>query len=108
MVYIINNDKMTKQILEKLEKIEAILKEQTRQPMTLEEASKFLNFSKSTLYKMTCQNRLPYYRPNGKRIYFKKSELEAWIFKHRIKTDEEMEKEADEYVKKHPIKYNIK
>jgi hypothetical protein len=37
-------------------------------------------------------------------LYFKKSELEEWIFKHRIKSSFEIEKEADEYIRKHPFK----
>jgi len=53
---------------------------------------------------MTCHNALPYYKPSGKKIYFKKSELEEWIFKHRIKSSEDIEKEADEYIRKHPFK----
>lgn len=93
---------MLKIILEKLEKIESILNEQQKQPLTLNEASEFLNVSKSYLYKMTCQNKLPYYQPNGKKIYFKKSELEEWIFKHRVKTHEDIEREAEEYIRKHP------
>ena len=105
MVYLINTQEMIKQILEKLEYIESILREQQKQPLTIEEASSYLNLSKKYLYKLTCTNKIPYYKPNGRKIYFKKSELEEWIFQHRIKSGYEIEKEADEYIRKHPRKY---
>ena len=37
--------------------------------------------------------------------YFEKSELDNWILKHRIKTEEEIELEADEYIRNHPRKF---
>lgn len=66
MVYLTNTHEMLKLILEKIDKIEAVLSEHQKQPLTLNEASEFLKISKSYLYKMTCQNKLPYYQPNGK------------------------------------------
>ena len=42
--------------------------------LTLEEAALFMGISKSSLYKMTHKHELPFYRPNGKLIYFEKSE----------------------------------
>jgi excisionase family DNA binding protein len=112
MVYLTNTQGMLKSILEKLEKIESILSQQNsdssiRQPMNIEDASKFLGYSKAYLYKMTCNRQIPYYRPNGKKIVFKKSELEEWIFKHRIKSHEDIEKEADEYIRKHPFNASV-
>lgn len=104
MVYLTNTQDMLKQILEKLDNIESILSKQQKQPLTLDEAFKYLGFTKSYLYKMTCTNQIPYYQPNGKKIYFKKAELDEWIFKHKRKSKEEIEKESDEYIRKHPRK----
>lgn len=103
-----NAEEIIKQILEKLKNIESLLKDQYKQPLTLEEAGRYLNISKSYLYKMTYQNTLPYYKPNGKKIYFKKAELDEWIFKNRIKSGEDIEKEANEYIRKNTIRYKIK
>lgn len=41
-----------------------------KEVLNLEEASAFLGIAKSTLYKMTHQNRLPYFKPAGKLIFF--------------------------------------
>ncbi|HEY5534401.1 MAG TPA: helix-turn-helix domain-containing protein [Ignavibacteria bacterium] len=96
---------MLKLILEKLGKIEFMLKEQSVKIMSLDELSKYLNFSKSHIYKLTSRNEIPNYKPTGKKIYFNKSEIDGWISKYRMKTKEEIEEIAEEYVMKHPTKY---
>jgi len=85
-------------ILEKLTNIEKILKGQTEKPLTLEEAAKYLDLSTSTLYKMTSSNAISFHKPNGKRIYFAKSELNTWLLRNPVKTETEVEQEADDYI----------
>jgi len=62
------------------------------------EACAFLNYSKSYLYKLTHSRQLIHYKPNGKMIYFKKSDLEAYILRNRVKTADEIERDAIDYV----------
>lgn len=62
--------------------------------LTLEEAALFMGISKSTLYKMTHKHELPYYRPNGKLIYFEKSELVKWMLQNRSMTEDEIKDAA--------------
>ena len=62
--------------------------------LTLEEAALFMGISKSSLYKMTHKHELPFYRPNGKLIYFEKSELVKWIRQNRSMTEEEIKDAA--------------
>ena len=78
-------------IEEQLNRIEKILTDQMDQPMCLTEACKYLNVSKSYLYKCTHKNLIPYYKPGGKKIFFSKKDLNEWIFKYRIKTDSELD-----------------
>ena len=47
--------------------------------LSFDEASKFLNLSKSYLYKLTSGNLIPHYKPQGKMLYFEKAELEAYV-----------------------------
>ena len=51
----------------------------TKNVLSFDEASTFLNLSKSYLYKLTSGNLIPHYKPQGKMLYFEKSELEAWL-----------------------------
>lgn len=39
-------------------------------------AADFLGVSVNFLYKLTSSHRIPYYKPCGKRIFFRKSELD--------------------------------
>ena len=90
---------MQDQIINKLSSIESFLKCQTdKQMLTLNEAAIFLGFSKSHLYKLTHKQKIPHYKPNGKLIYFNKSELESWLQKNRIKPIQEIEQEAVDYI----------
>lgn len=60
--------------------------------LTSEEAAEFLSISKSSLYKLTHKKILPFYKPNGKLIYFKKLDLLDFIMSRRnITTGEEFD-----------------
>ena len=66
--------------------------------LSFEEASRFLNLSKSYLYKLTSGNLIPHYKPQGKMLYFEKTELEAWLRQNPIRTQAQTEAEAQKYV----------
>jgi len=77
---------------QKLESIFLINKEY----YSLEEAANYLMLSKSTLYKLTAANRITFYRPNGKRIVFKKDELHNWLETNIVKQiDRNYESQAE-------------
>ena len=65
-----------------------------KEVLTLEEAAMFMGISRSTLYKMTHNNVIPFYRPNGKLIYFEKSQLLEWMRKNRASSAEEIDENA--------------
>jgi len=83
---------------DQLDRIEKILAGQTDRPMSFGEACKYLNCSKSYLYKCTHKHSVPFYKPGGKKIFFSKKDLDEWIFKTRIRSDSELDKVvSDEY-----------
>ena len=65
-----------------------------KEVLNLEEAAGFLGIAKSTLYKMTHENRIPFYKPAGKLIYFEKSVLLEWIRSNRIMSESELQEET--------------
>ena len=85
-------------ILDKLTTIENLLKGQTEKPLTFDEAARYLDISKSHLYKLTSANKIPHYKPQGKRLYFSKSELNTWLLRNPVKTTGKIEQEADDYI----------
>ena len=72
--------------------------------LSFEEASRFLNLSKSYLYKLTSGNLIPHYKPQGKMLYFEKTELEAWLRQNPIRTQAPTEAEAQKYVLARPAR----
>jgi excisionase family DNA binding protein len=63
--------------------------------LSFDEASKFLNLSKSYLYKLTSSGQIPHYKPQGKMLYFEKLELENWLRQNPVKTNQQIMQEAE-------------
>lgn len=63
--------------------------------LTAVEVSNYLGIAKSYLYKLTHRKAIPYYKPFGKKVYFKLSELEEWLERNRVSTEEELNDRAN-------------
>ena len=88
-------------IMNKLDSITRMLREQNilkKEVLTFNEATDYLSVSSSHLYKLTSNNVIPFYKPNKKKIFFKRSELDAWLTSHRVEANSEIEGEADDYI----------
>lgn len=83
-------------ILEKLDKIESLLKLQTDEPLTIERTSEFLGIKKSTIYQLVFERKIPFYKPN-KRLFFSKNDLMQWALGNKIKSVQELEIEYQKY-----------
>lgn len=59
--------------------------------LTMEDAVLYTGFSKSYLYVLTCKHKIPFYKPNGKTLMFKKSELNDWLSRNRVGPIDEVE-----------------
>lgn len=46
--------------------------------LSIDDAAKYLNLAKQTLYGFTSKGVIPYLK-KGKKLYFKKSEIDKWI-----------------------------
>lgn len=80
-------------IIERLDRIEAKLNEEDK-PLTLQETAAYLDISPSYLYKLTASQRIPHYKPHGKRVYFLKADLNAYLLQNRVRPMDEIEQEA--------------
>jgi len=90
-------------ILERLNAIERKLEELAalnKDVLNFKEAARYLDVSRSHLYKLTHTKEIPHYKPRGKQIYFEKRELDQWLLQNRQKTRAEIEQAAIDYVVK--------
>lgn len=86
--------KTNTKILLRLSRLEKSIKILNRKPFTLDQAVEYTGLAKSYFYKLTSQNLIPYYKPCGKKLYFKKRDLDNYIFRNRIPINEDILKKA--------------
>ncbi|MBL7473087.1 helix-turn-helix domain-containing protein [Robertkochia sediminum] len=88
-------------IIEKLETIERMLEEQNllkKEVLNFSEACLYIGCSQSHLYKLTSKKAIPHFCPRGKRLYFKRSELDLWLLRNPSFTSGDITNQADEYL----------
>lgn len=84
---------------ERLDRIERLLVSR-KKSLTFDETCDYTGLSRSYLYKLTSQNRIPFSKPNGKVIFFDKDKLDTWLLQNSSKSVGEIEQEA--------LNYNLK
>ncbi len=90
-------------VLKQIEELKRLLEEsklQNKEFLTLEESARYLSVSKSHLYKLTSKNEIPFYQPTGKKIYFKKAEIDKWIFNSKVQSVSDVEDGVELYLGK--------
>lgn len=70
-----------KEILERINTLENLLKKYPDKPMTFQETCAYLGYAPSYLYKLTYKKIIPHHKPTGKMLYFFRNEIDEWIAK---------------------------
>ena len=93
-------------LLEKVTRLESLLETKTQAPKAKQDEMMDLkglqdfhpeHRAAATIYKWVRIGQIPYYK-TGKKLIFKRSEIEAWINDGRQMTDAEIEAEAIDYI----------
>ena len=110
MANLLEDNKLLSQKLDAINKkisasVGNINKDEDRR-MDVSEAQKYIpgHPAVQTIYGWTSNNLIPYHKV-GKRIYFIKSELDAWLLKEGHKSQDDLLREAEEYVNSHRKKH---
>lgn len=91
------------EIIKRLERLERLIESQginTKEVLNFNEACQYLELSQSHLYKLTSTGAIPHYKPNGKKIYFNRHELDSWLLRNRATSKDEVEQQAADYLVK--------
>ena len=75
-------EKRMQQIEASLEMIKSLLMGD-KKTLTLEEACNYTGYAKSYMYKLTSGQHIPHMK-RGKKIFFDKDEIDAWIRHNKI------------------------
>ena len=62
-------------------------------PLNIDEAAKYLDVAKQTLYHLTSKRSIPHLK-RGQKLYFLKADLDKWLQGHRKKTAQEIREEG--------------
>jgi len=91
---------MDEQILNEVRELKRLVIEQNmlqKEVLNFNEATIYIEVSHSHLYKLTSTGKLPFYKPNGKKIYFNRKELDSWLLSNRQTSNTEILEEAGSF-----------
>ena len=89
------------EIQQMLDNIITMLAEQNlfkKDVLSFNEATKYLDLSCSYLYKLTSKGGIAHYKPEGKKIYFLRTDLDNYLLRNRVKSADEIATEASTHV----------
>ena len=92
---------MENELKQKLDRIEKLSLLGAKNYLTTDEAVDYLGVCKASVYEMMKKHTIPYSKPNGKRCFFKKSDLDAWMGSNRVASASELEEQAARYCANH-------
>ena len=102
-----NNYTMNEELIRVADLITANIIHCTKEVLTSDEAARYLGISKSYLYKLTMQQKIPHYKPLGKMCYFNRGELEQWLQSNRVSTEVEISQQAQQHCTKKGGNYGV-
>ena len=73
---------------------------QERTLLTTEEAASYMGIKKSYLHKLMMKKEIPFFKPNGKLCYFDRKDLDKWMRRIRIASNQEIDSQAQGYILK--------
>lgn len=69
-----------------------------KQALTVEELSRYADISVNYIYHLTATGKLKYSKPFGKKIYFDKNEIDAFLLQKAVASNKDREAQAVNYL----------
>ena len=91
---------MDELILKEVQELKKLIFEQNmlqKEVLNFNEAAVYLEVSHSHLYKLTSTGTIPAYKPNGKKLYFNRQELNKWLLTNRQTSISDIEEEVSQF-----------
>lgn len=67
--------------------------------LSFREALQYMDVSQSFLYKLTSKKAIEFTKPNGGKIYFRKSDLDNWMLQNESTTAKVLEEKVNDHLK---------
>jgi len=66
--------------------------------LDFKECKCYMQISASQLYKLTSSKSIPFYKPFGSKLYFKREEIDAYLQQNRSESQRELSDAANAYL----------
>ncbi|WP_121965610.1 AlpA family transcriptional regulator [Myroides sp. N17-2] len=70
---------------------------QQKEMINVQELSDYIGMSTSSIYKLVYNNVIPFYKPNGKILYFDREEINTWLRQNKSQSISQIEQQALDY-----------
>lgn len=85
-----------------IQELKDLIKEQSllrKEVLTVNEAAWYMDLSKPTLYKLTSENKITFYKPSGK-VYFKRTDCDKFMLTNKQSTEQDLSENTIQYLTK--------
>lgn len=89
------------EIISRLDRIEELMMERMstspqaatstqKEVLTISDLVEYTGWTKPYIYQLTSKGEIPYYKPTGGTLFFKKSEIDRWLLRNRSASNDEI------------------
>lgn len=82
---------MENEIIARLDNIERLARINAKQMLNVDDLCLLTGWKRRYVYQLTSNNLIPYYKPQGKTVYFDKKEINEWMHQNRVNAMAEVE-----------------
>lgn len=82
------------QILAALDEVKRNTLLAAKKVLNVDDVVTLTGMTKAYIYTLTSKRELPFYKPNGRLIFFNRDEIEAWMMRGKVTPDSETEEAA--------------
>lgn len=85
-------------ILATLEELKQVTLLGVKEVLDVNDVAALTGLSMSSIHRLTSKRLIPYYKPNGGKLFFKKSEINQWLLRNRQASVADINSEAVTHV----------
>lgn len=87
-------------IFERLDQLERLIVGLNKTILNVEDLINYTGYKRSYIYKLVHNNVIPFSKPNGKTLFFEKSEIDTWLLQNKSQSISQIEDKAHDYINK--------
>lgn len=85
-------------ILEAIKELKQVTLLGVKEVLDVNDLAALTGLSQARIHRLTSKRLIPYYKPNGGKLFFKKSEINAWLLRNRQDSVSDINSEAVTHV----------